>query len=110
MSTSPDASEPHSTVKTYAGSGDPCLIKYDSSGNWQWTRIWGSSGSEYVYGIASDGDECIYVAGTTAGSFGGQTNQGNGDFFISKFDSGGTALWHKIFGTSGEQMFYDRYG
>lgn len=92
--------------QSYAGSYDPCLIKYDASGNWQWTRLWGSSGSEYVYGIASDGNDCIYVAGTTAGSFGGQTNQGNGDFFISKFDAGGTSLWHRIFGTSGEQMFY----
>jgi len=92
--------------QSYAGSYDPCLIKYDASGNWQWTRIWGSSGSESVMGIASDGGDCIYVAGTTSGSFGGQTNQGNGDFFISKFDSGGTSLWHRIFGTSGEQMFY----
>ena len=85
---------------------DVCLLKYDTEGNWQWTRMWGSSGNEYVYGAAFDGEGAIYVAGITDGSFGGQTNQGNGDFFISKYDTGGHAVWHRIFGTTDEQMFY----
>ena len=89
---------------------DVCLIKYDSGGNWQWTRMWGSSGNEYVYGAAFDGEGAIYVAGITDGSFGGQTNQGNGDFFISKYDTGGHAVWHRIFGTPGEQMVYEDTG
>jgi RHS repeat-associated protein len=72
--------------------------------------MWGSSENEYVYGAAFDGEGAIYVAGTTDGSFGGQTNQGNGDFFISKYDTNGDAVWDRIFGTSGEQMFYDNTG
>jgi hypothetical protein len=90
--------------QTYSGNGDPCLIKYDAAGNWQWTRIWGSAGSERVFGAAIDGNDNIYVAGTTSGSFGGQTNAGNGDFFVSKFDTSGNRAWDRIFGTSGEQI------
>ena len=90
--------------QTYLGSGDPCLIKYDAEGNWQWTRTWGSSGSEKVFGVAVDGNDYIYVAGTTAGSFGGQTNSGNVDFFVSKFDTSGNRAWDRIFGTAGEQF------
>lgn len=90
--------------QSYAGSGDPCLIKYDAGGTWQWTRIWGSSGSEKVFGVAIDGNDNIYVAGTTAGSFGGQTNAGNGDLYVSRFDTSGNRAWDRIFGTSGEQL------
>lgn len=90
--------------ESYLGGGDACLIKYDAGGTWQWTRSWGSSGSETVFGAAIDGDDKIYVAGRTTGSFGGQTNAGNGDLFVSKFDTTGSRLWDRIFGTSGEEF------
>ena len=89
--------------QTNSGGYDACLMKYDAAGNWQWTRIWGSSGNDKVFGVAADGNDNIYVAGTTAGSFGGQTNAGNGDLFVSKFNADGNRAWDRIFGTTNEE-------
>ena len=90
--------------QTNSGGYDACLMKYDAAGNWQWTRIWGSSGNDKVFGVAADGNDNIYVAGTTAGSFGGQTNAGNGDLFVSKFNADGNRAWDRIFGTTNEKL------
>lgn len=89
---------------TNSGSYDAFLVKFDAAGNWQWSRLWGGSGSDRPFGAACDSEGNIYIGGTTASSFGGQTNQGNGDFFLSKFDSSGNALWHRIFGYASEQL------
>jgi len=84
--------------------GGLTLIKYDADGVWKWTRQWGTSGGSKVVSVAIDGGDNIYVAGTTIGSFGGQTNSGNGDFFLSKFNTSGTRSWDRIFGSADEEF------
>jgi hypothetical protein len=76
-----------------AGPDDPFVVKYDSSGQKQWTRQHGSSDSDYGYGVATDASGHAYVAGTTEGSLYGNTQAGNGDLFVLKYDSTGNELF-----------------
>lgn len=60
-----------------SGGSDYFLIKYDNSGNRQWTRLWGSfrddtGGTDITLDSAAN----VFVSGYTYGSFGGQLNPG----------------------------------
>jgi hypothetical protein len=60
-----------------AGGSDYFLIKYDSSGARQWTRLWGSGSDDTGgMGLAVDPAVNVFVCGYTYGSFGGQLNPG----------------------------------
>jgi hypothetical protein len=80
-----------------AGKGgyDICVIKYDSSGNEIWSRIWGGSNSEDCSDIAIDDFNNIYVVGTTY-SFGA----GDGDMCLIKYNSSGYQIWNQTWGGS----------
>jgi len=82
------------------GTPDLCLTKYNNSGTKQWTRIWGSSTSESGRGVSVDNAENVYVVGTTADSFDGQSNNGHYDLCLTKFNSSGTKQWTRIWGSS----------
>ena len=41
-----------------------------------WSRLFGTSGSEYVYALTTGLDGSIYVSGSTDGSLDGQTSSG----------------------------------
>ncbi|HEX3012111.1 MAG TPA: hypothetical protein VHQ70_08805 [Syntrophomonadaceae bacterium] len=77
---------------------DAIVIKYDKDGNRKWYKSFGTSENETVRGIAVggpvDGQEVIYVAGATNGSFPGHTFSGNAnDGYVAKFLSDGTQDW-----------------
>nr|AMB48443.1 beta-propeller repeat-containing protein [Nostoc sp. CAVN2] len=80
------------------GARDAWLAKYDIDGNLQWTRQFGSSGTESVWGIASDGSN-VYVAGNVIGQLENNTVKGANDAYIAKYDSEGNQLWIKQYGT-----------
>jgi len=42
----------------------------------------------------------VYVAGTTRGTFPGQTGSGSADAFVRKYDTDGNEVWTRQFGTS----------
>jgi hypothetical protein len=86
-----------------AGDYDIFLVKYDSTGEKQWTRQIGTAESEDGQGVAVDSAGYIYVTGWTSGSLDGNTNAGLGDIFLVKYDSSGTKLWTKQFGTAGSE-------
>jgi len=48
---------------TSAGMIDGFLTKYLPTGEYQWTRIWGSAGDEAGYDIAADSDGNAYITG-----------------------------------------------
>jgi len=73
-----------------AGSHDSILLKYDSSGTRQWTRMLGTSSGEYARGMAVDGSDNPYITGFTSGNLDGVTNAGGNDGFIVKYDTSGT--------------------
>jgi hypothetical protein len=91
-----------------AGSIDAFVRKYDASGNAIWTRQFGSTGNgvkvEYAYSVSVDAQRNVYVAGQTGSTLPGQTSAGSSDAFLRKYDSAGTELWTRQFGTSGPDV------
>lgn len=81
------------------GGEDIFITKFDSSGNKQWTKFWGTSTTDYPSGgVAVDSNGNIYVAGVTYGNLDGNTNTGNADIFLTKFDSAGNWQWTRLLG------------
>lgn len=80
------------------GARDAWLAKYDSNGNQQWSRQFGSTGTESVWGMASDGSN-IYVAGNIIGQLENNTVKGGNDAYLAKYDSNGNQVWIKQYGT-----------
>jgi uncharacterized protein (UPF0548 family) len=87
--------------QTLTGNKDMFVVKYNSSGVKQWTRLLGVS----LYdtggnGIVSDVSGNLYIAGYTDGNLDGQTKIGTRDLFIAKFDSSGAKQWTRILGVN----------
>ncbi len=79
--------------------GERFVRKYDYQGNELWTRQFGTSAHDSARGIAV-GPTGVYVAGGTAGTLPGQTNAGDSDAFVRKYDHQGNEVWTRQFGTS----------
>jgi uncharacterized delta-60 repeat protein len=75
--------------KTNSGGGDIFLVKYNSSGTKQWTKLLGSSAADYGMEVTVDSSNNIYVTGYTAGGLDGKTNSGGNDIFLVKYNSDG---------------------
>lgn len=82
-----------------SGTSDAFVMKLNSSGELQWVKQFGSTGSDSCRGIAIDRNNMIYCGGYTDGSF-GETNAGSNDIFITKLTSSGTIQWTKQLGTT----------
>ncbi len=78
-----------------AGSLDVFVAKFDGNGNRLWAHQFGSSRWDRSRGIAVDASGNAFVTGFTDGQLPGQAPAADGDFFIAKFDTGGTRLWLK---------------
>lgn len=76
-----------------AGHADLFIAKYSASGDLVWSRQFGGTTGEQAHSIAVDGTGNAYVAGTFINS------TPNEDVFLAKFDSSGTFLWSREFGT-----------
>ncbi|MDP4266007.1 MAG: SBBP repeat-containing protein [Bacteroidota bacterium] len=90
------------TLKSISGSNDIFIVKYDTNGNLLWAKREGGTDDDYVSSVAVDVSGNIYVAGSFVSSiitFGSttltNTNVGNNDFFLAKYDSNGNVLWAK---------------
>ncbi len=91
---------------TNAGQADIFLTKFDSSGNAQWTKQFGTTEDDNVYSVAVDSAYNIYITGYTYGSFDENTNAGNADILLIKFNSNGDKLWTKQFGIKNNDYGY----
>ena len=78
------------------------MVKYNSSGTKQWTRQLGSSSGGFALGVAVDSSGNVYAAGRTTGGLDGNTNSGDFDLFVVKYNSSGTKQWTKQLGTSSD--------
>ena len=81
---------------------DVFLVKYDSIGNYLWTKGVGGSSDDWAQGVAVDDYGNVFITGefgsTTAdfnpgGSGGTLTNGGSYDGFLAKYTAGGNYLW-----------------
>ncbi|MFX1256816.1 MAG: SBBP repeat-containing protein, partial [Promethearchaeota archaeon] len=79
-----------------AGNEDLCLLKFNSTGDYQWNVTWGGSGNDRGHAIGLDDLNNIFVAGST-NSFGA----GNNDLCLLKFNSTGDYQWNVTWGGSG---------
>ena len=88
--------------QTYNGGySDAFISKYNADGTKDWTRLLGSSSSDFASALTTGIDGSIYIAGTAYGDLDGQTNRGSSDAFISKYNPDGTKNWTRLLGTSG---------
>ena len=83
---------------TNLGEEDIFLVKYNSSGTKQWTRQLGTSRSDIAHGVAVHSNSSIYVTGETRGGLDNNTNSGDKDIFLVKYNSSGTRQWTKQLG------------
>ena len=99
---------------THFGANDIFLVKYNSSGEKQWTQqlggfFIGDSSGTIVYshndagtGVTVDSSNNIYVTGSTSKVIvGSNTSYGGVDTVLVKYNSSGAKQWAKQLGTSG---------
>jgi hypothetical protein len=66
----------------HAGGNDFAALRFDLDGNHQWTRTFGTSGTDNASAIAADAVGHVWIAGTTNGTLNGRTNLGSYDAFL----------------------------
>jgi len=72
------------------GDNNFIIIKYNSSGEQQYIRQLGVTGTDTVgNSVATDTSGNVFVAGATKGGLDGSTLTGTQDFFVTKFNSDG---------------------
>ena len=65
------------------------LVKYNTSGTRQWTRMLGTASGEYGRSVAVDGSGNAYLTGLTGGNLDGAINAGGNDGYLVKYDTSG---------------------
>ncbi len=89
------------------------VIKYDTKGNQQWVREFGSTTpntSVFAKAVTADSSG-VYVVGVADGALPGQMGFGNGSCpcgsaFIRKYNPDGTELWTHEFSVTGNEGAY----
>jgi hypothetical protein len=89
--------------QTSAGGDDAYVRKYDPSGAVQWTRQFGSTALDGALSVSVDANANVYVGGYVGAALAGLTSAGADDAFVVKFDTSGTTLWTREFGTSASE-------
>jgi hypothetical protein len=77
---------------------DAFVCKFSSAGNLAWTRHIGTTGVDYVFGVAVDSGGNVFVGGDTTGTLGTQ-NAGGYDAFIQEYAPDGSLITTTQFGT-----------
>ncbi|MBN2133323.1 MAG: right-handed parallel beta-helix repeat-containing protein [Sedimentisphaerales bacterium] len=85
--------------ETNAGLNDCCIARIAAEGERQWTRIWGSAADDHCEGVCASAAG-IYAAGSTEGSFDGESNGGGADALLTKYSTAGERLWSRIWGSA----------
>ena len=85
---------------TRAGEHDIFLTKWNADGTRVWTKQWGTVNNDEGYSVAVDAFGAIYVTGGTYGALDGNTSSGGLDIFLTKWNTDGTKVWTKQWGTA----------
>lgn len=89
-------------IDTADATGDAFVAKYDSAGVERWIKRFGTASDDYAWDIAADVGGNVYVTGFTQGSLDANTLAKLSDAFVVKYDSTGTELWTRQFGTASD--------
>lgn len=92
---------------TNNGSNDYWVIKLNASGNKEWDKILGGSGSDIVNSVIITNDGNYVLAGYSNSSNSGNVSMishGSYDYWIIKLDSSGTLIWENLFGGNGDEV------
>lgn len=84
--------------------GDIFLVKYKNNGVKLWRKQYGSVENDVAYSVKIDSHSDIFVSGSTTGDLEGNTQQGGGDIFLSKFNNDGDQIWTTQFGSNGSDV------
>jgi hypothetical protein len=84
--------------RTSNGGGDAFLRKISPAGATDWTRQFGTSGTDTGSGVAVSGSS-VFVTGSTSGTFLRQESVGGGDSYVRRYSTGGSTGWTNQFGT-----------
>jgi len=98
---------------TNSGGTDIFLAKFDSNGNYVWSKRFGGTDGDVGNSVSVDNSGNVYITGYFQSStinFGGgdltNSNYPNSDIFLAKFDSNGNHLWSKRYGGTGQDNGY----
>lgn len=70
-----------------SGSSDAFITKFSDDGTKLWSRVFGSTGIDYGYGIASNAPGDIFLTGFASGNFEGNFNHGFGDAYLLRLSA-----------------------
>ncbi|MDP6546226.1 MAG: SBBP repeat-containing protein [Phycisphaerae bacterium] len=84
---------------TGAGGYDIFLTKYNTAGAKQWTEQLGTSVNDFARGVSVDSSGNAYVTGYTVGGLDGNTNAGDKDMFLAKYNTSGVKQWTRQLGS-----------
>lgn len=97
--------------KTNGGGTDAFLSKFSGNGSLLWSTFYGGTGTENGRHIHAGKDGYMYFSGTTASNTGiastgalQETNGGNTDAFLVKFDKSGSRAWGTYFGGANDDV------
>jgi len=68
---------------------------------WNGTQIVSTAQYDRGEAVAVDAFGAVYLAGSTYGDLGSDTNNGMSDFFVARFLADGTPSWVRLYGTPG---------
>ncbi|MFH1654017.1 MAG: SBBP repeat-containing protein [Pseudomonadota bacterium] len=88
------------------GISDIFLTKRDFYGNRLWTKMLGSSYTDYGESLAIGKSGNIYVTGFAGDDLGEKTYMGDGDIFLAKYDPSGNRLWTRMLGSTAGDIAY----
>lgn len=81
------------------------ISRHNESGNLQWTRIVGAPfGRTVGYGVSAIDDNNIYITGQTDVGISGESQVGETDYFVAKYDQLGAIKWSYQYGIAGEYL------
>ena len=72
--------------QTSSGSRDVFVRQYHRDGSVAWTDQFGSSSSDYGFGVAVSPQGTVTVTGSTDGALPGQTSSGEYDVFVRAYE------------------------
>jgi len=110
-------------LRSSNGGTDAFITKYDSNGNFQWVKTWGSTEDDRAYGLSIFDNKYLYVTGRFSGTnvdFDPGSSQdlhssnGSADIFVSRYSTGGDYGWTETIGGTGSEIAFrsepDKFG